>query len=71
MSCSQLVSSSVNPSVNPFSADTGKAEDMEEETKEREANVEAAIELITKDVSTKLCGLEPTQQQQIDALVRY
>lgn len=64
------MSSSVNSSVSPAQPDMGKAEDMEEDLKDREAGVEAATQIINTDICTRLQGLQPTKQQDIDTLIR-
>jgi len=55
--------------MNPCNPDTGRAEDMEEEVNERDTSVDAAIQIINTDICTKLQGLEPTKQCELDTLV--
>ena len=65
----QLVGSVVSSSMNPCNPDTGRAEDMEEEVNERDTSVDAAIQIINTDICTKLQGLEPTKQCELDTLI--
>lgn len=65
----KLVSSCLNSSTSPSLLEIAKAEELEEETKDRENNVTTAIQLINKDICSKLQGLDPTKQQELDTLV--
>ena len=64
------MSSALCSSTNPSLLEIAKAEELEEESKERESNVNAAIQLINTEICTKLQGQDPSKQEQLDDLVR-
>lgn len=65
----KLVSSTLSSSTTPSLLEIAKAEELEEEMKERENNVAAAIQLINTEVCTKLNGQDPSKQEELDTLV--
>lgn len=60
-----VVSSSSNSSL----PENTKPEDREEEEKSREAGVEAAIALLNGDINTRLQGVDPALQSDVDKLL--
>ena len=67
---SQLVFTSLSSSTSPHVLEIGRPEDRDEEDKEREENITAAIKYINSDISGKLKGLDPTKQREADSVVR-
>ncbi|XP_053400726.1 enolase 4-like [Mercenaria mercenaria] len=64
-----LVSSLLNSSTSPALLEVAKPEELEEEAKDRENNVTAAIQLMNTEICTKLQGQDPSKQQELDNLV--
>lgn len=60
-----VVSSSSNSSL----PENTKPEDREEEEKSREAGVEAAIALLNGDINTRLQGVDPALQSDVDQIL--
>lgn len=60
-----VVSSSSNSSL----PENTKPEDREEEDKAREAGVEAAIALLNGDINTRLQGVDPALQSDVDKIL--
>ena len=50
--------------------EVGRPEDRDEEDREREENIKAAIKYINAEISGKLKGLDPTKQEESDTVVR-
>ena len=50
--------------------EVGRPEERDEEDKEREENIKAAIKYMNADISDKLKGLNPTKQEESDSIVR-
>lgn len=66
----QLVYTSLSSSTSPHVLEVGRPEDRDEEDREREENIKAAIKYINSDISPKLKGLDPTKQEESDPIVR-
>ena len=66
----QLVYTSLSSSTCPLLLETARPEDREEEEKEREENVTAAIRYINNDICAKLKGLDPAKQGEADTVIR-
>jgi len=65
----QLLCSCLSSSANPTISELAKAEELEEEAREREAAIEAAVNIINTDLCARVKGLQPTAQADIDNLV--
>ncbi|KAL4229879.1 Enolase [Mactra antiquata] len=65
----KLLSSTVSSSVSPTVLEIAKPEELEEECKEREQNVNEAIQILNTKICTELQGFDPLNQNEADALV--
>ncbi|XP_052795928.1 enolase 4-like isoform X3 [Mya arenaria] len=65
----KLLASSVNSSVSPLLSELAKPEELDDEAKDREAGLEAAINIINKEIASRLQGLQPTAQADIDKVI--
>lgn len=65
----QLSASIVSSSTNSSLPENTKPEDREEEDKSREAAVEAAIALLNGDINTRLQGVDPGLQSDVDNIL--
>lgn len=61
----------MSSSSNSSLPENTKPEDREEEDKAREAGVEAAIALLNGDINTRLQGVDPALQSDVDKILMY
>lgn len=66
---SKLSAAVVSSSSNSSLPENTKPEDREEEEKSREADVEAAIALLNGDINTRLQGVDPALQSDVDQIL--
>lgn len=59
----------MSSSSNSLLPENTKPEDREEEEKSREAGVEAAIALLNGDINTRLQGVDPALQSDVDQIL--
>lgn len=65
----KLSAAVVSSSSNSLLPENTKPEDREEEEKSREAGVEAAIALLNGDINTRLQGVDPALQSDVDQIL--
>lgn len=59
----------MSSSSNSSLPENTKPEDREEEDKAREAGVEGAIALLNGDINTRLQGVDPALQSDVDKIL--
>lgn len=66
----KLICTCLSSSTTPHLPEIARPEDRDEEDREREENVKAAIRYINSDINSKLRGLDPTKQGEADCIIR-